>query len=317
MDLDALRTFVAVVRRGSFAAVARDRDVDPSSVSRAVARLEGELGVRLLHRTTRQLTPTEAGEAYAARVGPVVEELDAAAARATDAAAGLTGTLRVASPVSFALLNVVPLLPAFAARHPALSFDLVLTDAPVDLLAERVDVALQLGPLADSSLVARRLATLEARAVAAPSYLARRGRPVTPADLAEHDGLHLDVPGFSETWRFRDPEGFEARVAVPARLRTSNAIALKAGAVAGMGVTVQGRWIVGRELRRGDLVDLFPDHEATAAAFGGPSVWVVYPTRLYVPAKVRAFVAFLLDAFSDGPPWDALGSGDGSVRLHG
>ena len=307
MDLDALRTFVAVVRRGSFAAVARDQGVDPSSVSRSVARLEDELGVRLLHRTTRRLTPTEAGGVYAARVGPVVEELDAAAARAADAAAGLTGTLRVAGPVSFALLNVVPVLPAFAAQHPALSFDLILTDAPVDLVAERVDVALQLGPLADSSLVARRLATLEARAVAAPAYLARRGHPLTPADLAGHDGLHLDVPGFSETWRFRDPEGFETAVAVPAQLQTSNAVALKACAVAGMGVTVQGRWIVGRELRRGDLIDLFPEHEATAATFGGPSVWVVYPTRRYVPAKVRAFVAFLVDAFAAGPPWDSPG----------
>ncbi|MEM1126355.1 MAG: LysR family transcriptional regulator [Bacteroidota bacterium] len=305
MNLDDLRLFVEVAQRGSFAAVARDRDLDPSSVSRAVARLEEALGLRLLQRTTRRQALTEAGAVYLTQVEPLMEDLALAHAQAVDAAAQPAGTLRVASPVSFALLNIVPILPAFAERYPKLAVDLVLTDGTPDLVAERLDVALRLGPLADSNLVAQRLAPMVARACAAPAYLARHGTPRTPADLIHHAGLHLAMPGFAERWLFRDADGHRLAVTVPMRLRTSNAVALKQCALAGMGVILQGRWIVGRELRDGRLVDLFPSYEATAATFEAPSVWLLYPTRKYVPLKVQAFVEFVRAAFAAGPPWDA------------
>ncbi|MEM6457469.1 MAG: substrate binding domain-containing protein, partial [Acidobacteriota bacterium] len=221
----------------------------------------------------------------------------------------------VLAPVSFAQLNLVPLLPAFLAAQPDVSIDLQLTDARLDLVEQRVDVAIRLGPLADSSYVARRLAPMRSHVCASPAYLARRGRPATPADLADHPCLLLDMPGFGRRWRFRPrrdgAEADETQVDVGAsRITTSNAIALKQCALAGQGVILQGGWIVGRELAEGTLVDLFPDHEATASHFDN-AAWSLRPARTHEPAKVGAFLAFLHQAFADGAPWarsDASGA---------
>jgi len=205
----------------------------------------------------------------------------------------------VARRGSFAQLNLVPLLPELAARYQALAFALVLTDAALDLVEERIDVAVRLGPLADSGLIAQRLAPMVARVCATPAYLARRGRPAAPADLAEHDCLLLAMPGFTDRWRFRDQDGRVADVRVRGQLRTSNAVALKACALGGMGVISQARWIVGRELRDGRLVDLFPEHEVVAAGSESPAMWLLYPTR--VPAAQGARVR--------GPPQAPLRGG--------
>jgi len=307
MELTRLRTFVDVMRRGSFSAVARDRDVDPSSVSRAIAGLEIELGLRLFHRTTRRLSPTEAGLVYFDRVEPLVGELEHARLQAVDTSQRPTGTLRLAAPVSFAQLNLVPLLPELAQLYPELSLDLVLTDAALDLVEERIDVALRLGPLADSGLIARKLASMVPKTCASPGYLERRGLPRRPSDLAEHDCLLLDMPGFSDTWRFRDREGKTTDVRVSSRLRTSNAVALKQCALGDMGVILQGRWIVGQELNDGRLIDLFPDHQVTAASFDAPAIWLLYPSRSYLPLKVRVLIEFLQRKFEHGSPWDIGG----------
>ncbi|MEM8962473.1 MAG: LysR family transcriptional regulator [Acidobacteriota bacterium] len=305
MDLDVLRTFADVMRRGSFATVARDRNVDPSSISRAIASLERELGIRLFHRTTRRLSPTEAGALYFDRIEPVLEELEHAGLQASEIDRAPRGTLRIACPVSFALLNLVPLLPELDDLYPELAIDLLLTDATLDLVEERIDVAIRLGPLADSGLVARRLATMVARVCASPSYLERHGRPTTPTDLVHHNCLLLDMPGFDAQWRFRDREtGATTAVSVRGNLHTSNAIALKECALAGRGVILQARWIVGRELRHGTLVDLFPDHDVTAAAFDDPAVWLLYPSRSYLPRKVEVFLDFVTKRFSAHAPWD-------------
>ncbi|MFB9991643.1 LysR substrate-binding domain-containing protein [Deinococcus oregonensis] len=303
MDVETLRTFVDVVRRGSFAAVARERNVDPSSVSRAVAALEAELGLRLLHRTTRRLAPTEAGAVYFNRVEPLVDELERARLGASDTAREPRGTLRIASHVSFAQLNLVPLLPAFAARYPEINFDLVLTDASLDLVEERVDIAFRLGP-PPAGLRAVPLARLDARVCASPAYLARAGWPTCPQDLARHDALLLHLVGFQDIWRFRDRRGEVTEVEMRSRLRSSNAVALKTCALGGMGVLLQARWIVGHELRTGELVDLLPDHEVSAATFEDAAVWLLYPERAYVPVKVRVFEEFVRRAFEAGPPGD-------------
>jgi len=307
MDTEVLEIFIETVRRGSFAAVARDRGVDPSSISRAIATLEGDLGIRLLQRSTRRLAPTEAGQIYFERVEPIVEELGRARALAADTGERPTGTLRIAAPVSFAQLNIVDLLPEFSAAYPDLSLDLMLTDVALDLVTERIDVALRMGPLADSSLVAHRLAPMVARACASPAYLARHGRPARPRDLAGHNCLLLALPGFGPRWRFRDVDGGTEEVLVSGRVTTSNGIALKSFALAGMGITLQSRWTAGRELRSGSLVDLFPEYEVTASSFDN-AVWVLYPSRAYLPLKVRVFVDFLKEKFRNGPPWDSEGS---------
>jgi DNA-binding transcriptional LysR family regulator len=214
--------------------------------------------------------------------------------------------LRIASPVSFALLNIVPLLPEFAERYPDLAFDLVLSDAKLDLLEERIDVALRLSADREKDVIAEPLAPMVARVCASPAYLKRFGRPEKPGDLVRHACLALKLEGFGPRWKFRDPEGFETEVAITPRLLTSNAVALKDCALAGMGVILQARWIVGRELRQGHLIDLFPDFEVTAAVNESPFVWLMYPSRTYLPLKVRVFLEFLREHFKMGPPWDRL-----------
>jgi DNA-binding transcriptional LysR family regulator len=304
MDVTTLAIFVDVMRRGSFAAVARDRNVDPTSISRAIAGLEHELGVRLFHRTTRRLAPTGAGATYFDRVEALVEELERARLTAIDSSERPQGTLRIAAPVSFAQLNLIPLLPELAGRYPDLTFELVLTDAALDLLEERIDVALRIGPVSTSGLVAQPLAPLIARVCASPAYLRRCGRPEQPADLVRHNCLLLNMPGFVDRWTFRDRDGNTSAVDVSGQLRTSNAVALKQCALDGMGIILQGRWIVGRELHEGTLIDLFPEYEVTAATFKDPAVWLLYPSRAYLPLKVRVFVQFLRRRFKVAPPWD-------------
>lgn len=304
MDLATLALFVDVARRGSFAAAARGRGVDPSSASRAVSGLESELGVTLFTRTTRRLSLTDAGEEYFRRVEPLVDELAQAAEAAQTSAAKPQGTLRVLAPVSLGLLNLVPLLPAWQARHPKVRIELMLSDALLELVEERIDVALRLGPLEPSSYTCRKLTAMWPRVCASPGYVKTHGRPKTPADLSKHACLLLDMPGFGNRWLFRDHYGVEAAVDVDGPVRTSNAIALKELALADAGVILQGDWIVGRELLAGTLVDLFPDHEVTAGTFGN-AVWLLQPPRPRVPLKVRAFVDYLAEQFRDGPPWAA------------
>ncbi len=301
MEVSHLRLFVDIYRRRSFAAVARDRNVDPSTVSRAVAALEAELGISLFDRTTRRISPTEAGEAYFRRIEPLIEDLEQAAELAGGSAGAPRGTLRLLAPVSFSQLNLVPLLPDFLAAYPALRLDLQLTDATLDLIENRIDVAIRLGPLADSSYIARRLAPMRSRICASPAYVARHGMPREPADLATHECLLLDMPGFGNRWLFRGPGGAEIHVDVEGRLKTSNAVALKELALAGAGVILQGEWIVGRELAEGTLVDLFPDFEATASYFDN-AIWTIRPRRAHEPAKVKAFLDYFHRAFEGGPP---------------
>lgn len=309
MQVDTLVTFVEVVRGGSFAAVARRRRVAPSSISRVVAALEDELGVRLFHRTTRKLTPTDAGMAYFARIEPLLAELERATSAAADTG-DLRGTLRITAATGFAQANIVPLLPSFAQQHPRLSFDLLLTDAMLDLVADRIDLAIRIGALPDSSLVAHRLCDVQYVCCASPAYWRRRGLPAHPQELARHDVLRYPIAAAGPRWRFslRDGgQGVDQRgdqpvdVRVEGRVVAANAAALRDLATAGMGVVLLPRWNVADELRRGALVAALEDWRATVSEESA-AAWLVYPSRRHVPTKVRAFVAFLKDAFRTGPP---------------
>ena len=302
MDAGQLRTFVDVAQRRSFAAVAREQRVSPSSVSRTVAALEEEVGVPLFDRTTRRMSLTEAGEAYLRRVEPLVDDLEAAADDARGAVRGPKGILRVLAPVSFGQLNVAPLLTKFLGQHRGLRLELRLEDELPDLIEERIDLAIDLGPVADSGYVARRLTPLRSRVCASRSYLARHGIPVSPADLSGHACLVQDGPGLGERWRFRNSSGAETIVQVDGPLGASHAVALKASALAGGGVVCLGDWAVGRELAEGTLVDLFPRHEVTATSFED-AAWTLRPPRAHVPTKVAMFEEFLNEAFAEGPPW--------------
>lgn len=300
MDLDALKIFVDVARQGSFAEVARRREVDPSSISRAVAALERHLGVRVFERNTRRLVLTEAGGVYAERVGPLIDELVAAGDEARDLSLGPSGRLRVSASVAYGQVALVPRLAAFRAAYPSVSIDLLLTDAQVDLVAERVDVALRLGPQPTSALIVSRLAAVRYRVCASPDYLARVGPPSDPAALAQHDCLLFPFAGFRDRWRFRRAGGGggapsgedEIVVPVSGSVTISSALALRDGAIDGLGVALLADWLVDGAISDGALVDLFPDYEVTATSFD-LGVWLVYPSRDYLPSKTRAFIDFL------------------------
>jgi len=305
MEIETLAIFADVARKESFAAVARERGIAGSSVSRAVAALEDELGVRLLQRSTRRVSVTEAGVAFLDVVEPLLLEVERAWAVAQDAGKSPRGVLRVTAPLTFAQLNLVPLMPEFAERYPYLRFELLLTDSMVDIVAERVDVALRLGHLDDSELISTRLCDMVYSACASPAYLERHGRPEHPAELAEHSCLRYAVPSFGARWLFRPKGGGPPQeVPISGRFTISNGVALRDCASAGLGVTLLPRWNVATHLADGRLVDLFPDYEATATRFGG-AAWLLYPSRAHVPLKVRAFRDFISEKFAEGAPSEA------------
>ncbi|NEQ70352.1 MAG: LysR family transcriptional regulator [Symploca sp. SIO2D2] len=292
MDLSALQIFVEVMIQKSFAAVARDRNIAPSSVSRTIAGLEKELGVRLFQRTTRRLSPTEAGTAYFERIEPLIEEMQQAINATIDISGQPKGTLRVTASVSFGQKCIVPLLPDFGAMYPELTVDLLLTDAIVDLFADRIDVAIRLGLLADSTLIAQQLLRTHYRVCASPQYLQQFGHPQQPNDIQQHNCLLFALPGFRSRWIFKNSSGLTSEVPVHGRTIISNAIALEQCAIAGMGLALLPNWLIDNDLQAGTLVDVFPNYEVTATDFN-TAAWLLYPSRTYVPLKVRAFIEFL------------------------
>ncbi|WP_427158059.1 LysR substrate-binding domain-containing protein [Aliinostoc sp. HNIBRCY26] len=292
MDLSVLKLFVEVMRRGSFASVARERNLDPSSVSRAIASLEEELGIRLFQRTTRKLSATEAGMIYFERIEPLLEEIQQAIDIATDMDGQPKGTLRVTASVSFGLKCIVPLLPKFNSLYPALTVDLLLTDAVVDLLAEQIDLAVRLGLLADSTLIAQQLMRTHYSVCASPGYLKCSPPLEKPSDVEQHQCLLFPLSGFRSRWIFKDRQGELSDVSVSGHIVISNAIALQQCAIAGMGLALLPNWLIDEDLRVGSLVNLFPDYDVTATNFY-TAAWFVYPTRTYIPLKVHVFMEFL------------------------
>jgi len=292
MDLQQLRTFVDVVHQGSFAAAARQLDMAPSMVTRSVAALERELGVRLMQRTTRKLSLTEAGAAYYEHVCSALELLERASDEAHSVTGEVRGAVRVTASVSYGQMVIVPVLPALHQLHPGLEIDLLLTDRLVDLVAERVDIAVRLGPAVDSSLVGMQLASARYRVCASPAYLESHGQPRMPADLAQCDCLRFPLPGFRTQWKFRVADGPVEIVDVHGWLVLSTALALLRAALDGLGPVLLADWVVAPDLACGRLVDLFPGHEVTGTSFDS-AVCLLYASRAYVPRRVRTVVDFL------------------------
>lgn len=291
MDVDSLRIFAEVAHQGSFSSVARARQSEPSSISRAIGALEAELGERLFQRTTRKLSLTEAGALYLSRVEPLVAQLDEAGAEARAMGRGPVGTLRLSVSVAYGLACILPILSGFRERYPALTLELLMSDTQIDLVRDGIDLALRLAPAVEGNLIAARLADTRYRVVASPWWLA--AHPLqSPRDLAIMDVLRLTLPGFRDRWLFVDQEGEETTVAVSGRLLISNAAALREAASAGMGPALLADWLIARDLAEGRLVDCFPKHRVTATDFD-TGVWAIYPSRAFLPAKVRAMLDFL------------------------
>lgn len=294
MDLDLLRTLIAVDRHGSFAAVARKEGVDPSSVSRRIAALEDALDLRLFERTTRRLRLTEAGQLYRDRAGPIIDALDEAADAARDVVAEPSGLLRVTTSVAFGERWLTPRLATFRVAYPRIEIEMLLSDATLDIAAEGIDVALRLGPRVEGALVVSKLFDTRYRAVASPSYLEACSRPQAPSDLDSHHGIMFALPRFGSAWRFRTSPTSLIEEARPQRVLTiSNALAIRRAALDGLGVALLADWTVAEDLEKGRLIDLFPDHEGSATGFD-TAAWLVYPSRSYVTARLRVFIDHLL-----------------------
>ncbi len=298
-NLSEMAVFAKVVQHRSFtAAAAAAMGVSKSAVSKQVGRLEDRLGARLLNRTTRTLSLTEVGEVFYEHCARIVEAAQAAADEVGSLAATPRGRLRVNAPMTFGTMHLGPLIAEFLDAHPEIEVDLVLDDRFADLVAEGFDVALRIASLVDSSLIVRRLAPMRAVLCAAPSYLDRHGTPARPEDLHEHNCfgyLYLDS---GTDWNLT---GVNGAVTIPLRgnLRANNGEVLRDVAHAGIGIVALPTFIVGDDLRSGDLVEVLPECLPQTHA-----IYAVYPHRRHLTAKVRAFVDFLVDRFGPEPYWD-------------
>lgn len=286
---------IAVAEAGGVTAAATRLGVSKGWVSKVITALEARLGARLVHRNTRALALTPAGEAFLERARGAVELLDEAEQGLRAEGVSPRGELRITLPVSFGVRYVAPLISAFVDKHPAVRVHAQLADHIVDVVAEGFDLAIRGGKLDDSELVARRVCSLALWTVASPAYLARRGEPRTPAELAAHDVLIYTLS--RDGARLRYP-GHEP-VAVRGPLASNNGDALLVAAERGLGVLVQPDWMLADAVRAGRLVRLLPDVQPATA-----SMWAVYPSSRHLSAKVSAFVDFVAAAL-DPPPWGA------------
>ena len=293
MELYQIRCFIAVSRSGGFAAAAQQMEVAPSSVTRAVAKLETSLGLRLFNRTTRTVTLTEAGETFLARISPGLNEIDAAVDLARTGSTDLSGTLRVAASVSFGQSVIAPRLAAFNTAHPQLTVDLILSDTVSDIVADRIDIAVRHGALNDSSLIAQRLASVTYRLVASPDYLKRSPTITQPSDLRDHACLTYPYSAFRSSWLF-SRDGAEEEIDIQPVARISNAAALAACVKSGMGLALLADWLVDDDLAAGNLVQVLPAWSSMGVGTDmNPSLWIVTPSRSFVPTKTQEFAHFL------------------------
>ena len=300
-QVTSMRVFVRIAASGSFAAAARALGLSQTMVTKHVDALEARMGVRLLHRSTRRLTFTEAGRAYLDACGRILTEIDDAEREASAGQAEPSGLLRMNVPVSFGILQVAPSLAAFGARHPRVSVELGITDKVVDLIEEGWDLAVRIGLLHDTSLVARRLSPCRTVLCAAPAYLQAHGVPRTVAELSGHNCLGYtlsDRLGWNR-WCF-GPDG-EVVASVTGTLRSNNGDVLRAAALGGLGLIYQPSFLVADDLRSGRLSAISLDQPTMTVGH----VYAVFRPDRHLPAKSRAMIDFLAARFGDDPPWDA------------
>lgn len=295
-DLGDLDIFSRVVAAGSMSAAARSLGLSPAVVSKRIKRLEERLGTRLLQRTTRQVSLTEAGQGFHERILGILAGLEEAEAFVSGRAGAMRGTLRISAPTSFGRMHIAPHLKAFMEANPELVVNLVLTDDFSDIVGEGFDLAIRIGELPDSSLVARRLAPVRRVLAAAPSYLERRGVPASFADLAGHVCI---PPHSQDSWRLEGPEG--AVVFRPqGKLVTNSSEVVREAVIAGMGIALRSTWDIGAELRDGRLVQVLPDYEGSRNVV----LSAIYPSRQFLPAKVRLFIDYLAELYGPTPYWE-------------
>jgi DNA-binding transcriptional LysR family regulator len=298
LSSDSLAEFAAVARHGSYVAAARDLGLHASVLSRRIKALEADVGVRLLHRDTRNVTLTEAGSIFLDHALDVLSRLGDARAAVSHYAAEPAGMLRLALPNAFGQTQVVPRLPSFMRRHPDLRFDLHFSDHPVDLVGERFDAAVRIG--ADEGggdHLMRKIAQNRRLILASPDYIERHGLPLHPDDLCRHRLLHFSTFVHGARWRLRGPSGM-TEITVDPVMTADNIAALHHAALGGEGIAILAAFVAGRDVEAGRLKPVLPDYQPTSS-----TVSVIYPRAPIVPRKVRAFIDFMAAEFAGEASW--------------
>jgi DNA-binding transcriptional LysR family regulator len=289
--LTAMEAFVRVADAGSFSSAARQLRIGQPAVSKTIAQLEDRLGVRLLLRSTRGLTPTEAGRNFYDRAIRLIEDAEEAEIAARGSAAGLSGPLRICGPVTFGRLHIIPRLPIFLARHPAIDVNVVLDDKDIDLIEAGIDVALLLGEL-DGSLTARKIGQCKRYVIATPSYVAANGVPQRPADLTAHQAVIYEQREGGPIWTFRQGTT-DATVTLRGRLRVSAGEAVREAVLAGLGLAIASEWMFAPELRSGAVVAVLADWSLPPV-----DLRAAFPTGRRASAKARMFANFIQQQIS-------------------
>lgn len=297
MPIDDMEMLVRVVDAGSLSAAGRALGFTPAMVSKRITRLEQRLGVRLLHRTTRRLAPTETGQAYYDRAVSILAAIEDADAMVSGRAEAARGPLRISAPTSFGRMHIAPHLKPFLEQHPGVELHLSLTDDFVDLVSTGTDIAIRIGSLPDSSLVAHRLARNRRLLCATPAYLSEHGTPQTLAELAHH---RLLAATHQTPWRLSGPDG-PVSLPVTSVIRTNSSEVVREAMLAGIGIALRSTWDVAPELKAGLVRHVLPDHGGSEDA----AIFAVYPGHILVLPAARAFVAFLDALYGPQPYWDS------------
>lgn len=298
-NLTDIAIFVKVVELSSFTAAAEALDMSQPVVSKAVTRLEEKLGARLLNRTTRRLSLTEAGSELYGRSVRALAEIENAELEVARFQTEPRGLLRVSAPMSFSILHLGPALQGFLTRFPGVTLELSLDDRQVDLVEEGFDVAVRIGRLQDSNLIARKIAPCRQVLCASPAYLAQRGEPERPEDLLEHSCILYSLLSAPREWRLEGPEGELHTVPINGSIQSNNGLVNRAAALAGGGIVLLPTFYLGEQLRSGTLKPVLCKFKPQELA-----VYAVYPERRNLMPKVRAFVDFLATTFGPEPPWE-------------
>jgi DNA-binding transcriptional LysR family regulator len=297
--LTSMAVFVAAADEGSLSGAARRFGLSVSMAGKHVAAIETELNIRLMQRTTRKLSLTDVGQTYYTRCKRILEEYEDANREAGDAQQSIRGVLRVAAPVTFGAMHLGTVVAGFLAKHPSVTLEIMLNDRYVDLLAEGVDVAIRIGRLLDSDLVARRLAPCRMVVCASPDFLERHGPLSRVEDLRRAPRLAFSDAVSSGDWTLTDPAGQAHVIDGPIHMATNNTQMMLAAAIAGAGVAYGPSFVFGQSIAVGELVALLPHYKATELA-----IQAVYPTKRHVSLKLRSFVDHLITNFGGTPPWD-------------
>lgn len=291
--LTAMHMFIRVVETGSFSAVAREMNSTQPTISKNIAELESWLGAKLLNRSTRSLRLTETGTDYYERCVGILQDVEEAEQMVGQLQTQPKGTVRVSTVVAFGRLHLVPRLSAFFRMYPDIKVDIRLSDRFIDLVEEGVDVAIRMGTLADSTLIAKKLGSSPVVTVASPEYLKRHGIPTHPRDLRQHNYLQYAEGGIRNETQFKDQdEPFHVRI--EGNFSTNNSEALRAGLLSGLGISRAPRWLVGDAIESGELVPVLESFQPDAM-----NLYAVYPPGRHLPSKVRSFIDYFGDQFKD------------------